>query len=160
ESQHDPHVAGAARRKRGSGLRRRRVAVYLSGGRLPPALRAPGRPLVSGEGIRRRRRSAGRALCRRRIAGSGPDRATPSITRSEEDSQGETDMITLLDSIGPAIWRASWQAAALALLVVLLVRCCGERLSPRWRVLLWGVVVARLLFVATPVSPWSVFNLV
>ena len=32
-------------------------------------------------------------------------------------------MITLLDSAGPAIWRASWQAAALAVLVVLLLRC-------------------------------------
>src|SRR5947207_1814543 len=69
-------------------------------------------------------------------------------------------MITLLDTIGPAIWRASWQAAALAVLVVLLLRCFGERLSPRWRFLLWGVVLARLLFVATPVSPWSMFNLV
>ena len=94
------------------------------------------------------------------VAGSGPDRATPSIARSEEESQGETEMITLLDTLGPAIWRASWQAAALALLVVLLLRCFGERLSPRWRFLLWGVVLARLLFVATPVSPWSVFNLV
>src|SRR6266516_3088741 len=69
-------------------------------------------------------------------------------------------MITLLDTLGPAIWRASWQAAALAILVVLLLRCFGERLSPRWRFLLWGVVLTRLLFVATPASPWSVFNLV
>ncbi len=69
-------------------------------------------------------------------------------------------MITLLDTLGPAIWRASWQASALALLVVLLLRCFGERLAPRWRFLLWGVVLTRLLFVATPVSPWSVFNLV
>ncbi|MEK6261845.1 MAG: M56 family metallopeptidase [Planctomycetota bacterium] len=69
-------------------------------------------------------------------------------------------MITLLDTLGPAIWRASWQAAALAVLVALLLLCCGERLSPRWRFLLWGVVLTRLLFVATPVSPWSVFNLV
>jgi beta-lactamase regulating signal transducer with metallopeptidase domain/5-hydroxyisourate hydrolase-like protein (transthyretin family) len=62
--------------------------------------------------------------------------------------------------MGPAIWRASWQATALALLVVLLLWCLGERLSPQWRFLLWGIVVARLLFVATPVSPWSLFNLV
>src|SRR5262245_42769206 len=68
-------------------------------------------------------------------------------------------MIALVDTLGPAIWRASWQAAALALLVVLLVRCFGERLSPRWRFLLWGVVLTRLLFVVTPGSPWSVFNL-
>ena len=47
-----------------------------------------------------------------------------------------------------------------AFLLVLLLRCFGERLSPRWRFLLWGVVLSRLLFVATPVSPWSVFNVV
>src|SRR5581483_6016970 len=69
-------------------------------------------------------------------------------------------MTTLLDSLGPAIWRASWQAAALAVVVVLLLRCFGERLAPRWRFLLWGVVLTRLLIVPTPVSPWSVFNLV
>jgi beta-lactamase regulating signal transducer with metallopeptidase domain/5-hydroxyisourate hydrolase-like protein (transthyretin family) len=68
-------------------------------------------------------------------------------------------MIALLDTLGPAIWRASWQAAALALGVALLLWCFGERLAPRWRFLLWGVVLARLVFVATPVSPWSVFNL-
>jgi beta-lactamase regulating signal transducer with metallopeptidase domain len=69
-------------------------------------------------------------------------------------------MSTLLDTVGPAVWRATWQAAALAVLVMLLVRCFGERLAPRWRFLLWGVVLTRLLVVATPVSPWSVFNLV
>jgi hypothetical protein len=69
-------------------------------------------------------------------------------------------MMALFDILGPAIWRASWQALALAVLVVLLLLCFGERLAPRWRFLLWGVVLARLLFVATPVSPWSMFNLV
>lgn len=69
-------------------------------------------------------------------------------------------MITLLDTMGPAIWRASWQAGALALVVALLLACFKERLSPRWRFLLWGVVLTRLLLVATPASPWSAFNLV
>jgi beta-lactamase regulating signal transducer with metallopeptidase domain/5-hydroxyisourate hydrolase-like protein (transthyretin family) len=69
-------------------------------------------------------------------------------------------MITLFDTVGPAIWRASWQASVLALVVVLLLLCFGERLSPRWRFLLWGVVLTRLLLVATPASPWSAFNLV
>ncbi|HEY2250335.1 MAG TPA: M56 family metallopeptidase [Planctomycetaceae bacterium] len=66
----------------------------------------------------------------------------------------------MLDSVAAAVWRASWQAAALALIVGLLVRCFGERLAPRWRYLLWSVVVLRLLFVATPSSPWSAFNFV
>ncbi|HUE12618.1 MAG TPA: M56 family metallopeptidase, partial [Planctomycetaceae bacterium] len=69
-------------------------------------------------------------------------------------------MVTLLDTIGPAVWRASWQAAAVALFVALILRCFGERISPRWRYLFWCVVVVRLVVVDTPASPWSVFNLV
>jgi beta-lactamase regulating signal transducer with metallopeptidase domain len=68
-------------------------------------------------------------------------------------------MIALLDTIGPAVLRASWQAAILALLVFALLRSMGERITPRWRYLLWSVVVARLLLVITPASPWSAFNL-
>lgn len=67
-------------------------------------------------------------------------------------------MLTFLDTIGPAIWRASWQATVLAVGVALLLRCCGERLAPRWRFLLWTVVLVRLLCVVTPGSPWSIFN--
>ncbi len=44
-------------------------------------------------------------------------------------------MNTMLHLIGPTIWRASWQAALLALVVVLLLRCFGDRLSPLWRFL-------------------------
>ena len=68
-------------------------------------------------------------------------------------------MTALLETAGPAVWRASWQAAVLALVVVLLVRSLRERVSPRWRHVLWSVVVLRLLVVATPASPWSAFNL-
>ncbi len=125
----------------------------------PANVACAGRPIVPGEGVRRRCRGAAHALRRRVRARSRPDRATPSTPRPEEALPGETAMISLLDTIGPAIWRASWQGAVLALLVVLLLRCLGERLSPRWRFLLWGVVLTRLLLVATPVSPWSVFNL-
>lgn len=69
-------------------------------------------------------------------------------------------MITLLDGIGLAVWRASWQASMLALVIVVLLHTLGERVSPRWRYLFWSVVVVRLLFVVTPGSPWSPFNLV
>lgn len=68
-------------------------------------------------------------------------------------------MITLLEALGPAILRASWQSAALALFIAVLLWCSGERLSPRWRYMLWSIVLVRLLLVVTPVSPWSVFNL-
>ncbi len=69
-------------------------------------------------------------------------------------------MNMLIDVLGSAIWRASWQATCLAFIVVVFVRLCGDRLTARWRFLLWGVVLARLLLVATPGSDWSVFNLV
>ncbi len=69
-------------------------------------------------------------------------------------------MMGLLETAGPAIVRASWQGSVLALGVGLLLWSLGERIAPRWRFLLWGVVLARLLVVATPVSPWSLFNLV
>lgn len=45
-------------------------------------------------------------------------------------------------------------------LVAVLLRFLGERITPRWRYLAWSVVVARLLLVTTPPSPWSAFNLV
>lgn len=69
-------------------------------------------------------------------------------------------MTTLLEAVGAAVWRASWQATVLALLVMLLLRLLGERMAPRWRYLLWTVVVIRLLLVTTPAAPWSAFNLV
>lgn len=68
-------------------------------------------------------------------------------------------MIDLIDSAGPLIWRAAWQGALLALIVTLLIKCCGERLAPKWRFLLWGVVMIRLACVVTPGSSWSLFNL-
>ena len=68
-------------------------------------------------------------------------------------------MIQMVDSIGSALWRASWQGVVLAILVGLLIACLGNRLTPKWRYLLWGVVVARLLLVMAPQSSWSLFNL-
>lgn len=64
-----------------------------------------------------------------------------------------------IDVAGPMIWRATWQGGVLALLVALLIKCCGERLAPKWRFLLWGVVMIRLACVVTPGSSWSLFNL-
>ena len=68
-------------------------------------------------------------------------------------------MTTLFDAAGSAIWRASWQGAVLAILVAALIWCLGERLTPRWRYLLWSVVIVRFLLVITPAAPWSLFNL-
>ena len=69
-------------------------------------------------------------------------------------------MNSLFDSLGPAVWRASWQGSVLALVVFLVLSLLGERLAPRWRYLLWCVVMVRLLLLVTPASSWSAFNLV
>lgn len=69
-------------------------------------------------------------------------------------------MTAILNSIGPAVLRATLEASALAIVVAIALKTLGDRLRAEWRFLLWGVVLARLLIVVTPASPWSVFNLV
>ena len=57
------------------------------------------------------------------------------------------------------LWRASWQAAVLAAMVLLVQWLLRSRLSARWRYNLWLLVLLRLLVPVTPQSPLSVFNL-
>ena len=48
-------------------------------------------------------------------------------------------MITLLDTVGPAVLRSSWQAAVLAIVVFLLMRFLGEHIA------LGGAISGRLI---------------
>ena len=57
------------------------------------------------------------------------------------------------------LWRASWQAAVLAGMVLLVQWLLRDRLSPRWRYNLWMLVLLRLIIPVTPQSSLSVFNL-
>ena len=61
-------------------------------------------------------------------------------------------------SVLEVLWRSSWQAAALALLVLAAQWILKQRLSARWRHNLWLLVLLRLIVPVTPQSPWSVFN--
>jgi beta-lactamase regulating signal transducer with metallopeptidase domain len=56
------------------------------------------------------------------------------------------------------ITQTSWQAAIIAVLILLTQWLLRRRLSPAWRHALWLVLVARLLMPATPGSAFSVFN--
>jgi beta-lactamase regulating signal transducer with metallopeptidase domain len=52
------------------------------------------------------------------------------------------------------------KASLLIVLVACLQRAIGSRVDPRWRHLLWVVVLLRLLLPVTPTSPVSLFNFV
>jgi beta-lactamase regulating signal transducer with metallopeptidase domain len=56
--------------------------------------------------------------------------------------------------------QASWQAAILAIGVILAQWLLRKRLSARWRSSLWLVVIARLLVPFSPESALSLFNFV
>jgi len=57
------------------------------------------------------------------------------------------------------LWRASWEAALLVLLVLVAQWLLARRLPPRWRHALWLLVLARLALPASIESRMSLFNL-
>lgn len=61
-------------------------------------------------------------------------------------------------SVLSVLWRSSWQAGVLAVMVVVLQWALRNQLSARWRHALWTVVLLRLLVPVTPASPFSLFN--
>ena len=57
-----------------------------------------------------------------------------------------------------AMLTASWQAAALTVVVCAITLLGGRWIPPRWRCVLWSLVFLRLVMPALPPSPLSVFN--
>jgi uncharacterized protein (TIGR03067 family) len=58
-----------------------------------------------------------------------------------------------------ALWKASWEAGVMVVLVLAAQWAFGRRLHPRWRYSLWFLVMVRLALPWTVASPVSVFNL-
>lgn len=56
------------------------------------------------------------------------------------------------------LWRATWQASVLAMVVLLVQRTLHRRLDGRARFALWSIVLLRLLLPVLPESRWSIFN--
>src|SRR4051794_4011693 len=67
-------------------------------------------------------------------------------------------MDPILEKLIGAMLRASWQAAALVLIVLAAQLILRKVLTPKWRHALWFLVVARLLILVAPASSFSVFN--
>ncbi|HRI16623.1 MAG TPA: hypothetical protein PLX89_26830, partial [Verrucomicrobiota bacterium] len=57
------------------------------------------------------------------------------------------------------LFRASWQASILALVVWLVIQALGEHLDARWRCRLWMLVIVRLAWPVSFPSPISLYNL-
>jgi len=69
------------------------------------------------------------------------------------------DSLELFESAGALVWCASWHAALLALIVLLVSRALGQIVSAGWRSTLWFVVFIRLVMPLAPPSPTSLENL-
>jgi beta-lactamase regulating signal transducer with metallopeptidase domain len=61
------------------------------------------------------------------------------------------------DSAMPLLYRASWQAGVLTVVVFAVCRSC-PRIPARWRCVFWSVVLVRLLLPVLPSSEASLFN--
>jgi beta-lactamase regulating signal transducer with metallopeptidase domain len=72
---------------------------------------------------------------------------------------GAEAVLDQLVDVGAAVWRASWQASVLAVLVVAVQLIFGNRIAARWRHAMWMLVLVRLALPVVPSSPVSVFNL-
>src|SRR5438477_12161804 len=57
------------------------------------------------------------------------------------------------------LWRASWQASLLAVVVLIVQKLLGRRFGGRGRFALWAIVLVRLLVPVLPESRFSLFNL-
>ena len=62
------------------------------------------------------------------------------------------------DKLFEILWTITWQSAILAAAVGIIVALFGRWIQPRWRYLLWSVVLLRLLLPVLPPSPWGVWD--
>lgn len=67
-------------------------------------------------------------------------------------------LLTGAEAFFQGLWRATWQASFVILLVLAAQWALKRQLNPRWRHALWFLVVLRLVLPATLESPVSMFN--
>jgi len=65
-----------------------------------------------------------------------------------------------LDTVAASIWDASWHAAVVVAIVLVIRRLTRHRLPPAWRCALWTLVAVRLVLFVAPQTPLSLFSLI
>jgi len=71
--------------------------------------------------------------------------------------------MTAVEILGPGLawlWRTTWQASVLVVLVMLAQWLFRSKLTPHWRYTLWWLVLIRLMLPLAPGSTFSIFNVV
>jgi beta-lactamase regulating signal transducer with metallopeptidase domain len=63
--------------------------------------------------------------------------------------------VRVLDWLSAWAWRASWEGAALAGIVAIILWMFGRKVSPAWRFALWGLVLIRLAMPAVVGVNWK-----
>ena len=63
--------------------------------------------------------------------------------------------VRVLDWLSAWAWRASWEGAALAGIVAIILWLLGRRIAPAWRFALWGLVLIRLAMPAMVGVNWK-----
>lgn len=55
------------------------------------------------------------------------------------------------------LWRATWQASVLALIVYLVTTVLRPQIAPKWRAIMWTLPLARMVLLLIPASTLSLF---
>src|SRR5258706_3368565 len=64
----------------------------------------------------------------------------------------------VIESSAAWAWDASWHAAVVVFVILIVRGFAGRWLSPGWRCALWGLVALRLVLPQAPQGDWSLFS--
>jgi len=64
----------------------------------------------------------------------------------------------MTNSLFNTLWTITWQSAVLAAMVGMIVTIYGKWIPPRFRYLLWSVVLLRLMLPVLPQAPWGLWD--
>jgi beta-lactamase regulating signal transducer with metallopeptidase domain len=80
----------------------------------------------------------------------------PAVTSTLAAASPGEAASRVVETLATWAWQASWQGAVLAILVAMLLKLVGNRLSPGWRFALWGLVLVRLAVPPVIEVEWAI----